>query len=47
MDHIVPLARGGKTTKANVVPCCKACNTQKLHLLPVEWEAHLERLRKG
>ena len=47
MDHIVPLARGGKTTKSNVVPCCKECNEQKLHLLPVEWETYLERLRKG
>ena len=47
MDHVVPLARGGKTTKSNVVPCCKECNEQKLHLLPVEWEAYLERLRKG
>lgn len=41
MDHIVPLARGGKTTKANVVPCCKQCNTQKKLLLPMEWETYL------
>lgn len=40
MDHIVPLARGGKTTKANVVPCCKTCNTRKKLLLPMEWEAY-------
>jgi 5-methylcytosine-specific restriction endonuclease McrA len=37
MDHIVPIARGGKTTKGNVVPCCKECNTQKKQLLPMEW----------
>ncbi|MBT8339969.1 MAG: HNH endonuclease [Desulfatitalea sp.] len=41
MDHIVPLARGGKTTKGNVVPCCKTCNTRKKQLLPMEWEAYL------
>ena len=39
MDHIVPIARGGKTTKGNVVPCCKECNNQKKQRLPVEWES--------
>ena len=39
MDHIVPIARGGKTTKGNVVPCCKECNNQKKQLLPLEWRA--------
>lgn len=43
MDHIVPLARGGKTTKSNVAPCCKECNNQKRLLLPMEWEAYLSR----
>ena len=47
MDHIVPLARGGFTTKSNVVPCCKECNSQKSYLLPVEWEAYLKRLKEG
>ena len=47
MDHVVPLIRGGYTTKSNVVPCCKHCNSQKQHLLPVEWAAYLERLRGG
>lgn len=45
MDHIVPLARGGKSTKSNVVPCCKECNTQKSYLLPMEWETYLQRLK--
>jgi 5-methylcytosine-specific restriction endonuclease McrA len=44
MDHIVPLARGGKSTKGNLVPACKTCNTQKKQLLPMEWEAYLKRL---
>jgi 5-methylcytosine-specific restriction protein A len=43
MDHIVPMARGGKTTKSNVVPSCKECNNQKKQLLPMEWEAYLAR----
>lgn len=46
MDHIVPLARGGCSTKSNVVPCCKSCNSQKKYMLPVEWEAYLQRLRQ-
>jgi 5-methylcytosine-specific restriction endonuclease McrA len=29
MDHVVPLARGGRSTKGNVVPACKDCNTAK------------------
>ena len=46
MDHVVPLSRGGLTTKSNLVPCCKTCNNQKRELLPLEWEEHLERLRQ-
>mgnify|MGYP000073416015 CR=1 FL=1 len=29
MDHIVPLAQGGKSTRGNLVPACKPCNTEK------------------
>ena len=36
MDHIVPVARGGTSTKGNVVPCCKQCNSDKKYLTPVE-----------
>jgi 5-methylcytosine-specific restriction endonuclease McrA len=46
MDHIVPLIRGGKSTKGNVVPSCKECNSRKKHMLPVEWEEYLDRLRE-
>lgn len=42
MDHIVPLARGGKSTKGNVVPACKSCNTKKKQLLPMEWDVYLQ-----
>lgn len=45
MDHIVPLSRGGHTTKGNVAPACKDCNTRKKQLLPMEWEAYLRRLK--
>ena len=29
MDHVVPLARGGKSTRGNVVPACQSCNHHK------------------
>lgn len=45
MDHIVPIARGGKTTKSNVVTACKDCNNKKKQLLPMEWEAYLQSLQ--
>lgn len=45
MDHLVPLGRGGKSTKGNVVPACKECNTKKKYLLPIEWEEYLRSLK--
>lgn len=29
MDHLIPIARGGKSDKKNCVPSCKECNTKK------------------
>jgi 5-methylcytosine-specific restriction endonuclease McrA len=46
MDHIIPLARGGRSTKENLVPCCKDCNNKKKTLLPIEWEEYMESLNK-
>lgn len=43
MDHIVPLIRGGKTTKGNVVPVCKTCNNKKKYLLLMEWEDYVKK----
>ena len=36
MDHVVPLARGGSSTKGNLVPACRACNENKKLETPVE-----------
>jgi 5-methylcytosine-specific restriction endonuclease McrA len=44
LDHIVPIIRGGKSTKGNVVPVCKECNNKKKYLLPIEWAEYVERL---
>jgi len=45
MDHIVPIIRGGKTTKGNIVTCCKWCNNKKKYMLPMEWEGYMESLK--
>ena len=45
MDHIVPVSRGGKSTKSNVVTACKACNNTKKQLLPMEWQQYLEQFK--
>ncbi len=45
MDHLVPISRGGRTTKGNVVTACKECNNAKKQLLPIEWEQYLKDVR--
>lgn len=41
MDHIVPVARGGRSTRGNLVAACKTCNSKKKQLLPMEWQEYL------
>jgi len=36
MDHVVPVARGGRSNKGNVVPACADCNRSKKYLTPAE-----------
>jgi 5-methylcytosine-specific restriction enzyme A len=36
MDHLVPVSRGGKSTRGNIVVCCKECNNEKKYLTPAE-----------
>ena len=47
MDHIVPIIRGGKSAKNNVVTACKECNNLKKHSLPIEWDEYLKRIKNG
>ena len=44
MDHRVPLVRGGRSVRGNLVPACHECNAAKKYLLPMEWDAYLARL---
>ncbi len=46
MDHVIPLSRGGRSTKDNLVPSCKECNTKKKSSLPVEWEEYMDELQR-
>jgi 5-methylcytosine-specific restriction protein A len=46
MDHVVPLSRGGRSTKDNLVTSCKECNNKKKTLLPMEWEEYLQSMNK-
>ncbi len=46
LDHIVPLVRGGRSTRGNCVPACKECNTRKRDLLPTEWQDYLDSLTR-
>jgi 5-methylcytosine-specific restriction endonuclease McrA len=41
MDHLVPISRGGKASRNNVVPACKDCNSRKKYLLPIEWDEYI------
>jgi 5-methylcytosine-specific restriction enzyme A len=36
MDHLIPIIRGGKSTKGNLVPSCKKCNAERKYRLPFE-----------
>jgi hypothetical protein len=47
MDHIVALIRGGKSSRGNVVPACRECNSQKKYLLPFEWEEYVRKVSAG
>ena len=36
MDHVIPVARGGRSTRGNIVPACPACNKSKKAQTPAE-----------
>jgi 5-methylcytosine-specific restriction endonuclease McrA len=47
LDHVVPLVRGGRSVRSNMVPACKDCNTRKQSLLAWEWQAYLHQLDRS
>jgi len=36
LDHVIPVARGGRSTRGNCVPCCRDCNAKKKAYTPAE-----------
>ena len=36
LDHLVPVTRGGRSTRGNLVVCCRKCNQEKGMLTPAE-----------
>ncbi|MGL4370273.1 MAG: HNH endonuclease [Spirochaetota bacterium] len=46
MDHLIPLSRGGRSERSNIVPSCKECNNKKKYLLPSEWTEYVEHIQK-
>ena len=47
LDHVVPLVRGGRSIRANLVPACRDCNHKKQSLLVWEWQAYLDQLDRS
>ncbi len=41
LDHILPITRGGRSSRGNCVPACKECNNNKKDLLPLEWDEYM------
>lgn len=37
MDHVIPFAKGGADTMANLVPACDSCNQKKNDKTPPAW----------
>lgn len=38
IDHVMPLARGGRHELVNVAPACRSCNAKKWKRTPEEWK---------
>jgi hypothetical protein len=34
LEHFIPVSKGGGTTRKNVLPACRYCNSQKANLVP-------------
>ena len=45
MDHLIPLSRGGRSERHNIVPACKECNNKKKHMLASEWQEYLDLIK--
>ncbi|WP_338032166.1 HNH endonuclease [Desulforhopalus vacuolatus] len=46
MDHVLPLSRGGRSTKENIVACCAECNKLKRSMMPIAWDEYCEQFQE-
>ena len=37
LDHVLPVAKGGLTTRTNLIPACRSCNLAKGHADAIDW----------
>ena len=37
LDHVLPIAKGGLTTRTNLIPACRSCNLAKGHADAIDW----------
>lgn len=44
VEHVIPIARGGRHAIGNVLPVCESCNGSKHSSLIVEWRARQRRV---
>lgn len=44
MDHVIPLARGGRHAPGNITPACAKCNSTKAAMFLIEWKLQLRGL---
>ena len=42
-DHVIPVARDGRTVPGNIVPACLPCNSSKKNSDVIEWLARTGR----
>ncbi|HMN69430.1 MAG TPA: HNH endonuclease [Bdellovibrionales bacterium] len=47
MDHLIPMSRGGRSTKKNIVVACKRCNSLKKNLTTAELRLRELRSKKA
>ncbi len=46
LDHIVPVSRGGRSTRGNMVVACRKCNAEKKYLTPAEMIMRAEEQKR-